>query len=59
MDQNRINRMNILFEKMVSRVANTHEKRELDALYSEFFHEGRDQTNARKVTQNFKWVVHS
>ena len=59
MDQNRINRMNILFEKMVARTANTREKRELDSLYSEFFNEGREANNRRRAEPSFKWVVHS
>lgn len=43
MDQNKINRLNSLFEKMVANNANIIERRELNNLYQEFINDGRDK----------------
>jgi hypothetical protein len=42
MDQNRLMRLNDLFEKVVSDKANINERRELKALYQEYIDDGRE-----------------
>jgi uncharacterized protein YnzC (UPF0291/DUF896 family) len=42
MDQNKLTRLNVLFEKVVSDKANVNEQRELKALYQEYINEGRE-----------------
>lgn len=42
MEQTRLNRLNSLFEKMVSNNANVVEKKELNNLYQEYINDGRD-----------------
>lgn len=42
MDFRKVNRLNELFEKMVSESADTEECEELKHLYAEFTNEGRD-----------------
>lgn len=43
MEQNKINRLNSLFEKMVANNANIIERQELNNLYKEFIDDGRDK----------------
>ena len=42
MDQNKLTRLNILFEKVVSDRANCNERRELKSLYHEYIDDGRE-----------------
>lgn len=42
MDQNKLTRLNILFEKVVSDKANFNERRELKSLYHEYIDDGRE-----------------
>jgi hypothetical protein len=42
MDQNKLTRLNILFEKVVSDKANSNERRELKSLYHEYIDDGRE-----------------
>ncbi|MDO6444905.1 hypothetical protein Q4493_03850 [Colwellia sp. 1_MG-2023] len=49
MEQNKLNRLNSLFEKMVANSANLIEKRELKSLYNEFINDGRDQPHQKSA----------
>ena len=42
MDQNKLTRLSILFEKVVSDKANLNERRELNSLYHEYIDDGRE-----------------
>jgi len=42
MENKKVNRLNMLFEKMVSNSADVIEKRELNSLYQEYIDDGRD-----------------
>ncbi len=44
MDQKKITRLNILFEKVVDDNANIIERRELSVLYQEYINDGRENT---------------
>lgn len=57
MEQSKVCRMSMLFEKMVSENASSKERCELKALYEEFIAEGRDirllaQDSKRKQASN-------
>ena len=43
MNQNKLKRLNELFEKRLENRANITEKRELNYLYQEFINDGRDE----------------
>lgn len=44
MERNKVDRLNCLFEKVVSESASIFEQKELKYLYKEFFDEGRENT---------------
>lgn len=52
MEQPKVERLNDLFEKMLSNDANNIEKNELSALYQEFIDDGRDKSQRRYKTHN-------
>jgi uncharacterized protein YnzC (UPF0291/DUF896 family) len=47
MEQNKVKRLNSLFEKMVANDVNMIEKKELNNLYQDYINDGRD--NPRKT----------
>lgn len=57
MEQPKVERLNNLFEKMLSNNANNVEKNELSTLYQEFIDDGRDKTERRYKQDNKKRVV--
>ena len=48
MENRKVSRLNVLFEKMVSNSANMVEKRELKQLYQEYINDGRDNKSDRQ-----------
>jgi hypothetical protein len=56
MERYKLNRLNVLFEKMMAEKANLLEKRELNSLYQEFIDDGRDDS-ANYPTTTIKKVV--
>lgn len=49
MEQIKVNRLNSLFEKMVSNNANIVEKKELNNLYQEYINDGREYSGGNKT----------
>ncbi len=49
MEQRKVSRLNLLFEKMVANSANFSEKRELNMLYQEYIDEGRERSIVRNT----------
>lgn len=45
MEQSKVSRLNLLFEKVVANNANVIERRELNNLYQEYINDGRDKTH--------------
>ncbi len=54
MKQTELNRLNDLFEKMLSSKANRVEKRELTNLYQEYIDDGRDNSNRVQRSRKFQ-----
>jgi uncharacterized protein YnzC (UPF0291/DUF896 family) len=48
MEQNKLTRLNALFEKVVSDKANGNEQRELKGLYQEYINDGRECLQVQK-----------
>ncbi|WP_286234608.1 hypothetical protein [Thalassotalea sediminis] len=53
MEQYKLNRLNILFEKVVSDEANLVEQHELSRLYREFIDDGRDKIKPLSISRCF------
>lgn len=56
MEQSSLNRMNTLFERMVSNMASPSERMELNHLYDQFFFDGRDCEHIRHTREYLKVV---
>ncbi|GLX78091.1 hypothetical protein tinsulaeT_14310 [Thalassotalea insulae] len=57
MDKRKVNRLNTLFEKMVSDDANINERRELDQLYQEYINDGRDHPRRKSLNDSFRKIA--
>tara|TARA_B110001452_G_C14821210_1_gene286706 strand:- start:266 stop:451 length:186 start_codon:yes stop_codon:yes gene_type:complete len=58
MDNNKVCRMSMLFEKMVAQNATTKEQRELKSLYSEYIEDGRQcEEHPRRGATDYKPVM--
>ncbi len=57
MDKRKVNRLNTLFEKMVSDKANLNERRELDQLYQEYINDGRDNPRRKSLDDSIRKIA--
>lgn len=57
MKQTELNRLNDLFEKMLSSNANRVERRELTHLYQEYIDDGRENAHSIKRSAKLKQAV--
>ncbi len=57
MEQKKITRLNILFEKVVADNANIIERRELSVLYQEYINDGRDNTQSVRSSIQYRHAI--
>ncbi len=57
MDERKINRLNTLFEKMVSDNANIVERRELNDLYQEYINDGRNHVDGKRSNDSLRKIA--
>jgi len=54
MEQNKLTRLSVLFEKAVADKANIIEKRELTVLYQEYIDDGREKYQKVRMASNYQ-----
>jgi uncharacterized protein YnzC (UPF0291/DUF896 family) len=57
MEQKKITRLNILFEKVVDDNANIIERRELSVLYQEYINDGRENTPSARASIQYRHAM--
>ena len=57
MEQRKVNRLNELFEKMVSDNANLIERKELNNLYQEYINDGRENSARKSLDDSIKRIA--
>ncbi|WP_206486517.1 hypothetical protein [Thalassotalea sp. G2M2-11] len=56
-EQRKVNRLNTLFEKMVSENANLRERQELNHLYQEYINDGRTPAAKKSLDNSLKRIA--
>jgi len=57
MEEKKITRLNILFEKVVADKANLIERRELNVLYQEYINHGRDKVHSVRASKQYRHAM--